>query len=87
MPEKVLNRCVRSICGVWKPEETKTCFMATGWSNIEELSIFRTYVMAKKILEKQGPLSLLERIGEVDSDGNWSIKEINDEIRTDLAKR
>ena len=84
--KKILNRTVRDVCGEWRWENTNACYTAVGWPSLEELGIFRTTIMAKKLLENGGPVRLLERFAVRDGE-RWKVKDAEVNCRTALMKR
>ena len=84
--KKLLNRTVREVCGEYRWEKTKACYHAVGWLDLQELSIFRTYILAQKLLKSGGPQRLLARIADKVGD-LWTVKEDSGNYRTALGKR
>ena len=84
-PVKVMNRCVRAVTGEWNREETKNCYSALGWLNIKELTVWRTVILAKKILANKDPMELLSRIA-VETQRGWEVKAIK-KYRTEAGRR
>ena len=86
-PGKLLNKAARSIVREWRQEETPLCYHALGWLRLDELAIFRTYIMGRKILERRDPGRLLERIAEKDEHGNWNVKPPEKKTRTEIGRQ
>ena len=70
---KILNRLVRSTMRMWNYEDTRVCYTALGWLNIEQLTIFRTTCLAKKMLIKNDPIRIVEKFATRSLDG-WEMK-------------
>ena len=83
---KLLNRTAREICGEFRWENTWKCYASLGWFNLKELSIFRTFVMAQKLLITGSPSRLLRRIAEREGD-IWKVKKSQSNCRTALGRR
>ena len=86
-PKKILNRLTRSITGLWAWEETRRSYQALGWLSLYELIIYRTYVLAKKILERGDPIRVISRFAESDQEGTWTVMKEKRPARTETGKR
>ena len=71
--KKINNRVAREVCGEYDWKQTRACYFATGWLDLMETSIFKTYMMANKLLQHGSPNILLESIGEKEN-GEWRVK-------------
>ena len=48
--------------------------MAVGWSCIRTQVTFRTYIVARKILDLCDPMELLCRFADEEDDGSWKVR-------------
>ena len=62
IPKRILNRTTRALTNNWSYEDTKLSYKALGWIEIEEMVIWRTFKLTRKILAKQNPWKMLNRI-------------------------
>ena len=69
---RILNRTTRVITNNWDPERTELNYRALGWMEIEELVTWKTYTMARKVLQRRNPLKILRKIA-LQNEGEWKI--------------
>ena len=74
IPRRIINRTTRVITNNWDFEDSVSRnYKTLGWMEIEELVVWRTFKLAKKILLKRNPMKMLKRIAEEREDV-WKIK-------------
>ena len=86
-PKKILNRLTRNITGLWAWEDTGRSYNVLGWMPLYELIIFRTYILAKKMLERGDPVRVINRFAKSDLGGTWSVKKEIRPARTETGRR
>ena len=84
-PKKLLNRLARVAAGEWDYERTAIAFTALGWLRFENLVVYRTFMLANKLLLRKDQPRILKsfatKIGE-----EWVVNEPNDS-RTEIGRR
>ena len=86
IPRRIINRTTRVITNNWNFEDSVSeNYITLGWMEIEELVVWRTFKLAKKILLRKNPMKMLRRLAE-ESDGDWKVKP-PEKRRTEVGKR
>ena len=82
---KLLNRLARTTSGEWEYDKTHISFRALGWLRMDELAVFRTLLMGKKLLRMGDQVRVLRSFATV-TDGGWVVN--NDAFaRTEIGRR
>ena len=55
--------------------------------DLRSLIIFRTYLLARRILTKRDPIKILRRFAEEDEEGEWRVNDDDSGLRTACGKR
>ena len=76
---------VRLITGNFDYEDTKISYSALSWLTLEELAIWKTIIMAKKLLQRQDPKTILRTFAKEGQEG-WIVNNVK-EYRTEIGRR
>ena len=85
IPKRVLNRTTRVVTNNWDYDDTKQNYKSLAWMELDELVVWRTYKMAKKMLVKGNPQKMLRRMATKSND-TWEIDPPKNH-RTKLGRR
>ena len=84
--KKPYNRLVRMVCNEWAWERTHESYRSCGWLELHELAIYKTLVMARKLLHGGKIKEILKMFARRNQAGVWEVLEPT-QSRTQMKRR